>query len=161
MSFSLKTPPPIVGQVDPTCCWAAALESWQSAVGVPGKLRQSELVRRYSGTGMSVATFKRNAEYWEMNFNTVSLANFPPTPELEHGLIQFGYFFLAFKWPDDEWWHCNVLYGVATSKSDEPHYLVMDPGYGGSLMRRVKSDFFQASGTGLFLGWHKKLVRGH
>jgi hypothetical protein len=143
-------------------CWAAALESWLKAVNAGVKLTQAELVRKFTGTGISIKTFEKHAAAWEMDYRVKN--DFPSASEMEGTVKQFRYLYIAFVLRDFDlkhpWWHCNVLYGVNTSADDEPTYVVMDPD-GGKVTSCPKSEFFQVPGERVFIGWHKKPKQAH
>jgi hypothetical protein len=134
MSFITDPPPPKVKQERDVWCWAAALESWVSAVGVDKTITQSRIVELFGDRSgyLDIKRFKEVSKRFYMDYRIIS--RFPSTSEMELTLKKFKYIYLAYKQKSgvvggirDFWWHCVVLYGVEKPINSDASYLVMDP----------------------------------
>jgi len=150
-----RHPPRVVHQRDNFSCWAAALESWLSAVG--DKAHERTQIQLLGGKhpqekGTSIVGFRNLASAYGMDTKIIASQDF----SADHlaGLLKSKSVILVGFEAEmyTIWWHDVVLYGVVTSPNDEPIYQVMDPAEGYTKYRR--SDFFAAGpDEPVLIGW--------
>lgn len=162
--------PPLVGEIDASACWAAALSAWLKATINRPKYSQADLlgkfdkrdddgndpggvVNRDGGLNMSVG-FPHLARMFDMQWEFLRAPEKLTYHYLHEKLKSKGHLFLAYADPGKSWFHIIVLYGIEWP--NQICYMDPEPMNKGRMIVSTLTQFTARRGLfykGLFVGW--------
>ena len=150
-----KALPPMVAQIEPWTCWAAAMDSW-SHIRPGAQYTQEELIDLYGDKG-PIKTGSLNPEQdfpivasqLGINFEVLKGINLKAAFVADM-LRKFGHVLFIFN-QDSEVSHTVVVYGIGYPSGTTLQISMMDPSAGGSYVNKPFEEFKAINA--LIVGW--------